>query len=84
MARTIVVSEFAHKLDHALRVGSNIHMETIDQFLTPVRECLEGLKLEGADCWCVHFGSDFHTPECQAAKAVYDSLSLQPSGVNRQ
>lgn len=40
-----------------------------------IREVLEGLRVEDGDCWCAHFGSEYHTPACLAARGLYEKLN---------
>lgn len=47
-----------------------------------IREVLEGLRNEDGDCWCVHFGSDYHAEECEQAQRLYNRLQPVKEGEN--
>lgn len=39
-----------------------------------IREVLEGLRDDDSGCWCVHFGSEYHTNACLAARGLWERL----------
>lgn len=41
---------------------------------TEIREVLEGLRDDDSGCWCVHFGSEYHTNACLAARGLWERL----------
>lgn len=47
-----------------------------------IGEVLEGLRNEDGDCWCVHFGSDYHAEECEQAQRLYNRLQPVKEGEN--
>lgn len=84
----IVASELALKVvktvDDEGYYDRQAASDAVDRYcLAPVREALDGLRMNPKGCWCVNAPATAVTPEarhseaCQRARAVYESLEVE-------
>jgi len=73
----MLVAKAQGKLDQEYSSALELIQPEIDAELVEVREVLDGLRNEGGDCWCVHFGSEYHIEECQRTQRLYKRLAQQ-------
>lgn len=60
--------------DNGKPVYEYVHASALSSRDREIREVLEGLRDDDSGCWCVHFGSEYHTNACLAARGLWERV----------